>query len=208
MDVFFSRVSDEALFLQMASGDKFSQGVLVKRYEHLGKQIAMTLARTAGLKRVNDNDFMEAIYDAISKIFRYYMIGEVRFHQYAKEILNQTLLREVAIMVEEKIKDNEIVNLDDSLDGSETTYHEIIKDERQLNQADICDVNIFLENISSSSSLKKRRIARIYLLHEAGYSISEIASRTGATIYEIRNIINNISDIVDGLDITIDFYFR
>ena len=208
MDAFFSRISDEALFLRMASGDKFSQEILVKRYVHLGKQIAMSLARNSGLRRVTDMDFMEAILETIDKCFRYYTIGMVRFNQYARELLTQTLSREVALMAEEQAITKEMLNLDDTLDNSDATYHEIIKDESLLTHSDLFDVDVFLENISSSSSLKKRRIARIYLLNEAGYSANEIAAKTGATKYEIRRIIENISNLVDGLDISIDYHFR
>ena len=208
MDPFFSRVSDEALFLLMTQGDKFAQDLLIRRYEHLGNQLAIHYIRVTGLKGVLFQDCLETIHDTINKVFRYFRLNTNRFYQFAKDALNQAIIRLILQIRDDLERRKEIIDLDDYCFSNGTTYHELIKDDTALSASDLCDVNAFLENLSSTNSLKKRRIARIYLLHEAGYTLQEIADRVGGTIYEVRKIVNEIENLIEGLDIVVDYHFR
>lgn len=208
MDVFFSHVSDETLFLLMAQGDKYAQELLVRRYEHLGNQLAIHYIRLIGVRGVYFQDCLEVIHDAINKVFRYYSINTNRFYQFARDALNQAVLRFILQIRDDQERRKEMVDLDEVCDVTGTTYHELIKDDSGLSFADSCDVDMFLENLSSTNSLKKRRIARIYLLHQAGYTLQEIADRVGGTIYEARKIINDMENMIDGLDIVVNYRLR
>jgi len=209
MDTLFSRVSDEALFLQMTLGDKFSQDILLRRYEHLGRQIAMVFARQNCLKNVTDQDFIEVIYDTIFRTFRYYNLHGQKYFVFCRESLNQELYREASEKADNQIKQKSIVNLDDKFgDNDELLFSDVIEDKPVLDFSEQCDIDLFLENLSSTNSLKKRKIARIYLMHVYGYTLTEIAKKTNSSIYEVRNVVNNAEEIIRDLDITVDYRFR
>ena len=192
MDTYFSRVSDEELFLLMALGDVQAQDILFRRYLHLGRQIAGVFIRQVGIKTATDEDFVEIIYDSIHKAFRYYSLDGKQFILFTRDILNQNLSRAILFYAEEMSQKKEAVELDGAVSkGSETLNAEVIYDSDILSIPDEYNFTEFVTNISSSRSMELKIVAKIYLLHQAGYNIREISQMTNISVYQVRRIVTN-----------------
>lgn len=201
---FFPRVSDESLFIQASMGDKEAFDALYHRCEHIGRQIAGAVIRQKGISYFTDQDFISVINDAILKIFRYYTLNELRFEVYVKEIMGQHIGRAVTEAEIEVSRRGDPISLDQTIHfDSQFTFHEVVPLDPSLNAGQIYDINCFLENLSSSNSPKRRLIAKIYLLHEMGYTLTEISKKVKRSRYIVRNIINNFNQYLDGTTITI-----
>ena len=192
MDTLFSRVSDEELFFLMTLGDKFAQDILIRRYEYLGRQMAGVFIRQKGLKNVTDQDFVDEIHDAIFKAFRYYSFSGKPFTFFCRDLLNQNLVRVIEELVLDYQRMCERIDLDGQVRlGAETLNHEIICNQNNLSLARLYDVDEFLMKLSSSNSLELQIVAKIYLLHEMGYTIREIVRYTKISNYQVRRVIAN-----------------
>ena len=188
---YYSEISDESLFLQMAGGDKMASGILFKRYEYLGKQMAGVFIRKECLRDKTDLDYYEAIHDSINKAFRYYQIGQGRFYVFCRNLLEQNLIQETKKFALEKEKQKELVSLDSPLGGDKTlSYHDVIGDSRQLTMSEHCDVNNVLEILSS---LNDEYAKEVYVLYTQGVSLREIAKELNISYYRVHEIVKNIS---------------
>ena len=205
MNTFYPNVTDESLFLLMSQGNKEAQDILFRRYVHLGRQIAGAQIRQRGLRHMTDERFVPIIYDTVYKSFRYYRMNECMFFLYCRELLNQNISQEADLIEEELEQKKTTICLDDFLDGGATTYHEMVPaNERPLTIPETADVNDFLEHLSSTGSPKKRKLARIYIMYQMGYSISEIMEKLQATQYTVRKVIEDPQKYIDGIIDNID----
>lgn len=204
MDLFFPCVSDESLFIQMTKGNKQSQEILFRRYEHKGRQIAGAIIRQKRLLNYTDQDFYEDIIYAILKAFRYYVVNACRFSEFCTNTLKSHIARAIVTKQQEDARLGELFSLDSPIrDDSTLTFHEVVGDDGQLSSGDYYDANTFLNNVYFSSSTKKRMVARIYILRSMGYTLNEISKKTHRTIYEIREVLKNFEKFIIGLDIDI-----
>ena len=196
---YYSEVSDESLFLQMTLGDKMAASILVKRFEHLGRQMAGVYIRNECLRDKTDIDYYETIQDSINKAFRYYQIGQGRFYIFCRNILEQNLCSQTQKFVTEKEKQKELVSLDSSIKYDSTlSYHDVIADTRELSLAEHYDVDDVLDKLSS---LKEEHAPAIYLLYSQGISQREIARQVKLSLYRVREIIKTIELYLDGINL-------
>lgn len=200
MNTFYPNVPDESLFLLMSQGSKEAQDILLRRYVHLGRQIAGVLIRQRGLRNTTDEYFIPVIYETIFKSFRYYRINDCQYFLYCRELLNQSINSEADIREEELEQDRATFYLDDFINGSTNTYHEIVSDdETSLTVPEIADVNEFLEHLSSTNSPKKRKLGRIYIMYQMGYTITEIVEKLQTTQYTVRKVLGDPQKYIDGI---------
>lgn len=205
MNTFFPNVTDESLFLLMSQGNKEAQNILFRRYVHLGRQIAGTLIRQRGLRNTTDEYFVPVIHDAVYKSFRYYKMNECLFFLFCRELLNQCINAEADIREEELEHDKANCHLDDFVAGSTNTYHEVVESNNEpLTVPETLDVNDFLEHLSSSNSPKKRRLARIYIMYQMGYSVNEIMEKLDVTQYTVRKVLEDPTKYIDGFPDTLN----
>ena len=133
MDLYYSNISDEALFLKMTQGDLNAQAILLHRFEHAGFQCLNVLSRKYCYFAFEDNDFIDVIDGAIYKSFRYYRLNERKFGPFCFDILNQSISQKLGEMVAENLKLGEVLYLDAPIVGDDNAYfHEIISDNYHL----------------------------------------------------------------------------
>ena len=205
MNTFYPNVSDESLFLLMSQGSKEAQDILFRRYVHLGRQIAGAQIRQRGLKNTTDEYFVPVIYDTVYKSFRYYRLNDCLFFLYCRELLNQNIAAEADIREEELEEHRASICLDDFIADSSNTFHEIVPaNERPLTVPETADVNDFLEHLSSTGSPKKRKLAKIYIMYQMGYSITEIIEKLQTTQYTTRKVIEDPQKYIDGIQDNIE----
>ena len=191
------QIPDEELFLLMSQGDKQAQAMLFQRYGFLGRQITGALIRQIRQENnvnITCEDFQDVIEDCIFKSIRYYSLEKGLFYVFTKDILNQTLSRVVKDRAYEKTLDREILSLDCPIkNDTSMSYHEVIA-ENQLTSSEQYDLDNFLDVTFSSPNSKRALAGRIYTLYHLGFTLREIAKKLKTTVYEVRNVLNDIAE--------------
>ena len=194
-DPFFSSISDEDLFKQMSEGNSSAQDILIRRYEHLGRQLAGTAIRThVELRGYTDNDYLEIIHDTINRAFRYYQLYRERFFPYCYELLSQAISRRTSELELEAKERCENVYLDASTTyDDEVRYHDVIGN-LELSSPKQYEVDEVLDYITNTNNRETKIIARTLLLSAAGYTIREISEILRITTYKVRTILEGNND--------------
>jgi len=194
-DPFFSSISDEDLFKRMSEGNLSAQEILIRRYEHLGCQLAGTAIRThVELRGCTDNDYLEVIYDTINRAFRYYQPYRERFFPYCYELLSQAISRRTSELELEAKERCENIHLDAS-----TNYENGVRYDEVIGDLELCsskqyEVNEILEYIANTNNRETKIVIRTLLLSAAGYTIREISKILRITSYKVRTILEGSDD--------------
>lgn len=195
----YVQVSDESLFILMTQGNKMASTILLNRYEHLGRQIAGVHIRTECLRGYTDEDFIEVIHDSIAKAFRYYQLNQTRFATFCRNIITQNIVSRVKEIKLEMAQRQDTISLDDYDEANQRENHDLIGD-NQLSMADYCDLNEFIENMSSSTNPNVRLYSKVITLYSTDMTIKEISEKLGISVYQVRKIINDAPFIMDGIN--------
>ena len=194
-DPFFSSISDEDLFKRMSEGNLSAQEILIRRYEHLGRQLAGTAIRThVELRGCTDSDYLEVIYDTINRAFRYYQSHRERFFPYCYELLSQAISRRTSELELEAKERCENIHLDAS-----TNYENGVRYDEVIGDLELCsskqyEVNEILEYIANTNNRETKIVIRTLLLSAAGYTIREISKILRITSYKVRTILEGSDD--------------
>lgn len=183
----FNAVSDETLYLQMAQGCKAAHDTLMMRYDTIGRQMANSMIRIYNIRNRKAQDYYDAIYESIDKAFRYYSMDDSKFYPFCYEILRQNLYR----TSQEFLLEDSTVSLDDNVNDSQNTYHDVVSiydKEAELKKEEI---NLIIDKLVSSSNAEKRFVGKVFIMYKAGYTLLEIAAKTGRSYYIIRKIFDD-----------------
>lgn len=194
----FNAISDETLYNQMAQGDIGAHDTLMMRYDVIGRQMALSMLRIYGIKNHKVADYYDVIYDSINKAFRYYSDDDSLFYPFIYEILRQNLYRTSQDFLIENQHTGPVVSLDAKVNDTESSYYDIVAKEEEKGSKDEPDVNELIDKFALSSNNKKRFIAHVFTMFKQGYTIKEIAAKTGRSIYSIRKIFENGKDYFNG----------
>ena len=195
-------ISDEALFSFAAHGSKLAYSVLYNRYMFVGRQIAGATIRINGMFWLTDLDFVDEIHDAIDKSFRYFQVFNGNYTCFIRDLINQGIAKKIKEL-NSSPKDPRIIELDSIVDDDNTELHELVGDKHSSIDTKEIEMDALLENISSSSEPKNRDAVNIYIMHQADYSIREIAKMTGLNVYQVRRQIDYVKERLDNINLDI-----
>lgn len=198
MDLYYSHLSDEALFQKMSQGDSQAQSILIHRYEFAGIQCFNMLIKQYNLSRYKAIDFIDEIDEIIFKSFKYYRLNERRFRPYCYELLNQKLSEKLNELFYEENQSRETVYLDSPISSDEVaTYHDVIEDTYRLSAPKEYEMKEFVDNLTRRCDEKTRRAIELYKLHLYGHSIHEIAKIANTTVYKVRKALVDIEKLLE-----------
>lgn len=192
MDLYYSHLSDEELFLQMSHGDKEAYGVLYHRYQYFGNQCAAAMIRTNHLFDYSSYDFSGSIDDSIDRAFRYYN-GKDSFSHFCKDLITQSLSREINEFITHNAARTAIY-LDSQISEDGLDYHEIIHNPNELSIREQYNYTQFIDDKLHVSDPKMRKALKIFQLKFIGYSIQEIARKLNCSVYDVRHSLKEVLD--------------
>lgn len=194
----FSDLSDEDLFLEMSSGNNQAQEILIYRYEFVGIQIARAILSQRNLWRVQADDLLDTIDDTIFKAIRYFRIKEGLFSTYCRELLNQALKQRISQIGNEFQIAKNFIYLDSPIeDGEICLYHDIVPNYHELSAPSEMDLTEFIEEMENLEDKKLKRTIDMYLMHQFGTPIREIADKMNVSVYEVRSALKRAPEYLE-----------
>ena len=190
MDLYYSHLSDEDLFLQMSHGDRDAYGALYLRYRFFGNQAASTMIRTNNLFNCSCYDFTNAIDDGIDRAIRYYN-GGGNFSMYCKELITQSLNRDINEFLTRNDSKAPIY-LDSPVSNDGVDYHEIIHNPNELSIREQFNFIEFFDDKKKIGNVQTKKALRIFQLKYAGYTLQEISKKMHCSVYDVRHSLDVI----------------